>query len=195
MKILNALERAPKDGSAAARATCCTRASASCCACSSPITPHISHQLWRELGFGEDILDAPLARARRAALIEDEIELVVQVNGKLRGDIRVPRDAAREAIEKRLAIPRCSRFLRGPSGEEGHRRARPAGERGGLSSAASMDAVRRRLRSFGDSRSALLALCWRRCSSGCGFQLRGTAHLPFSTLYVQAPTTSQLATS
>jgi len=65
----------------------------------SPITPHLSHYLWRELGFGEDVLTAPWPEPDPAALIEDEVELVVQVNGKKRGDVRVPRDADRKAIE------------------------------------------------------------------------------------------------
>ena len=66
----------------------------------SPITPHIAHHLWRELAFGDDILEAAWPEHDEAALIEDEIELVVQVNGKKRGDVRVPREADREAIEK-----------------------------------------------------------------------------------------------
>jgi len=70
----------------------------------SPITPHISHHLWRELKYGEDILAAAWPEPDPAALIEDEIELVVQVNGKKRGDVRVPRDADRKAIES-LVLP------------------------------------------------------------------------------------------
>jgi leucyl-tRNA synthetase len=65
-----------------------------------PITPHISHYLWRELEFGEDILAAPWPEPDPAALVEDEIELVVQVNGRKRGDVRVPREADRATIEK-----------------------------------------------------------------------------------------------
>jgi leucyl-tRNA synthetase len=66
----------------------------------SPITPHISHQLWRDLGFGKDILTARWPMTDEAALKRDEIELVVQINGKKRGDVRVPHDADRTAIEK-----------------------------------------------------------------------------------------------
>ena len=61
----------------------------------SPITPHVSHHLWLELGYGKDILAAPWPEHDPAALIEDEVDLVVQVNGKKRGDVRVPRDADR----------------------------------------------------------------------------------------------------
>jgi len=80
----------------------------------SPITPHICHYLWRELKFGEDILAAPWPEPDAAALIEDEIELVVQVNGKKRGDVRVPRDADSKAIESIvLANPAVQKFVSG----------------------------------------------------------------------------------
>ncbi len=65
----------------------------------SPIAPHISHQLWRELGYGDDVLDADWPRVDEAALISDTLELVVQVNGKLRARIKVAADADRGAIE------------------------------------------------------------------------------------------------
>jgi leucyl-tRNA synthetase len=64
-----------------------------------PMTPHIGHQLWRDLGYGEDILTAPWPEPDAAALVQDEIELVVQVNGKKRGSVRVPREADHKAIE------------------------------------------------------------------------------------------------
>jgi leucyl-tRNA synthetase len=80
----------------------------------SPIAPHISHHLWRELKFGEDVLAAPWPEHDPAALIEDEIELVVQVNGRKRGDVRVPRDADSKAIETIvLADPAVQRHLSG----------------------------------------------------------------------------------
>jgi leucyl-tRNA synthetase len=78
-----------------------------------PITPHITQTLWKELGYGEDILDAPWPQVDETALVQDEIELVIQVNGKLRGNIRVAKDAgkatleqfalAHEAVQKHLA--------------------------------------------------------------------------------------------
>ena len=80
----------------------------------SPITPHVSHHLWRALKFGEDVLTAPWPEPDPAALIEDEIELVVQVNGKKRGDVRVPRDADAKAIEKMvLADPAVQKHIGG----------------------------------------------------------------------------------
>jgi leucyl-tRNA synthetase len=65
-----------------------------------PITPHITHTLWRELGFGEDILAAPWPEPDASALEADDIELVVQVNGKLRGNMRIAKSADRAEIEK-----------------------------------------------------------------------------------------------
>ncbi|MDP1538329.1 MAG: leucine--tRNA ligase [Burkholderiales bacterium] len=80
----------------------------------SPITPHIAHQLWRDLGYGEDILAAPWPEPDAAALVEAEIELVVQVNGKKRGDLRVPRAADKPAIEAAvLAHAEVQKFIAG----------------------------------------------------------------------------------
>ena len=69
----------------------------------SPITPHISQALWKELGYGDDILNAPWPEVDEAALVQDEIELVIQVNGKLRGSLRLSKDTDRETLE-RLAL-------------------------------------------------------------------------------------------
>ena len=65
----------------------------------SPIAPHLAHHLWRELKFGEDIMQAPWPEPDPKALEQDEIELVVQVNGKLRGSIVVPKQADKATIE------------------------------------------------------------------------------------------------
>jgi leucyl-tRNA synthetase len=79
-----------------------------------PITPHICHQLWRDLGYAGDILDAGWPTVDEAALMRDEIELVLQVNGKLRGSIRVAREADKAAIERTaLADPAAQRFIAG----------------------------------------------------------------------------------
>ena len=79
-----------------------------------PITPHLSHSLWSGLGFGTAIIDAPWPAVDEAALTQDEIELVLQVNGKLRGSMRVPKDAARDAIEAlALANEHVRRFTEG----------------------------------------------------------------------------------
>lgn len=69
----------------------------------SPIVPHICHALWRELRPGTELLDQPWPQADSRALVQNEVELVLQVNGKLRGQICVARDSKREVIE-RLAL-------------------------------------------------------------------------------------------
>jgi leucyl-tRNA synthetase len=100
MKMLNALEGA-KPGPADAALT---RESVSILLrLLSPITPHITHALWRELGFAGDIIDAPWPEHDEGALATDQIELVIQVNGKLRGQLRVPTAADKQTIE-RLAL-------------------------------------------------------------------------------------------
>ncbi|MEJ2479231.1 MAG: leucine--tRNA ligase [Acidihalobacter sp.] len=80
----------------------------------SPVAPHLTHHLWCELGYGEDIVDAPWPEVDEAALQRDTIELVVQVNGKLRGQVQVAADAAQDAIEAAaLAEPNVARFVEG----------------------------------------------------------------------------------
>jgi leucyl-tRNA synthetase len=64
-----------------------------------PITPHISHSLWLELGHQKALIDVDWPVVNEAALVRDSIELVVQVNGKLRAKISVAADASRDAIE------------------------------------------------------------------------------------------------
>jgi leucyl-tRNA synthetase len=65
-----------------------------------PIVPHLAHGLWRGLNFGEHILDAPWPEPDAAALQSDSVEMVVQVNGKLRAKIDVPAEADKTAIEQ-----------------------------------------------------------------------------------------------
>ncbi len=67
-----------------------------------PVVPHCTYVLWQELGFAKQygsILDAPWPEVDESSLIQSEIELVLQVNGKHRGQIKVPADASKEAIE------------------------------------------------------------------------------------------------
>jgi leucyl-tRNA synthetase len=115
MKILNALESAQKGTTdAALRNTVMHEGFNILLRLLSPITPHISHQLWHDVGYGEDILSAPWPEHDPAALIASEIELVVQVNGKKRADVRVPADADRKAIETLvLADPVVQKFVSG----------------------------------------------------------------------------------
>jgi leucyl-tRNA synthetase len=67
-----------------------------------PATPHLTHALWQELGYAKihgDLLDAPWPLVDSQALVQDEIELMLQVGGKLRGSIRVAAGASKEQIE------------------------------------------------------------------------------------------------
>ncbi len=80
-----------------------------------PIAPHITTALWGELGYVEqfgDLIDAPWPTVEEDALKVDTIKLVVQVNGKLRGEIHVSADASKEAIEAAaLANEDVQRFV------------------------------------------------------------------------------------
>ena len=64
-----------------------------------PITPHICHALWEALGKTGAVIDAAWPAVDESALVQHSLILVVQVNGKLRGQIEVPADASREAVE------------------------------------------------------------------------------------------------
>jgi leucyl-tRNA synthetase len=101
MKMLNALDDFKGDGSAGDHAAL-AEGFGILLRCIYPATPHIAHTLWTELGYAAttgDLLDAPWPQADEAALKRDEIELVLQVNGKLRGSITVPANADKASIE------------------------------------------------------------------------------------------------
>ena len=87
--------------------------------CLYPATPHLAHTLWAELGYAGalgDLLDAPWPVVDASALERDEIELMLQINGKLRGAVVVPAGASREAIEAAaLASPSFVNFAAGAS--------------------------------------------------------------------------------
>ena len=78
-----------------------------------PITPHIAHTLWQQLGHAETLLeDVPFPQADPAALVRDAVTLAVQVNGKLRGTIEVGVDLPNEQVEAMaLAEPNVAKFL------------------------------------------------------------------------------------
>jgi len=82
-----------------------------------PIAPHVSHALWVELGFSRkfgDLLDASMPQPEAQAMVQDELELVVQVNGKLRGRVTVPATADEETIKTTaLADEQVKRFVDG----------------------------------------------------------------------------------
>ncbi|WP_416427056.1 leucine--tRNA ligase [Pseudomonas sp. App30] len=64
-----------------------------------PITPHICHELWNALGHAGAVIDAGWPVLDESALVQDSLQLVIQVNGKLRGQIEMPASASREEIE------------------------------------------------------------------------------------------------
>jgi len=82
-----------------------------------PIAPHITHVLWQELGYAklhDDILNAPWPHVDPVALDQAEIEMMVQVNGKLRGSFTIEKGADKAAIEATaLANESAKKFIEG----------------------------------------------------------------------------------
>ncbi|MCW5589199.1 MAG: leucine--tRNA ligase [Legionellales bacterium] len=79
-----------------------------------PITPHITHTLWQELDYGSDILKASWPKIIKSALKSEEVDMIVQVNGKLRAKISVPTDMDNTNIEKlALSEENVQRFVSG----------------------------------------------------------------------------------
>jgi leucyl-tRNA synthetase len=98
MKMLNAIESAKAD----VGSRVLTEALSIFLRVLNPVAPHITHVLWQELGFAAvhgDILNAPWPQVDPLALEQAEIEMMVQVNGKLRGSIHIAKSADRAAIE------------------------------------------------------------------------------------------------
>ena len=101
MKMMNALEAAPTPETPEDQA-----ALAECFGIALrvlyPVCPHISYQIWQEAGYSArygNLLDAAWPEVDANALVQDEIELMLQINGKLRGSILVPATADQAAIE------------------------------------------------------------------------------------------------
>jgi leucyl-tRNA synthetase len=101
MKMLNALEDHKPDGTPGDVAVLHEGLSL-LLRCLYPVCPHITEAVWTELGYTHNqtsLLDAPWPEVDEAALVQDEIELMLQINGKLRGAIKVPAQADKAAIE------------------------------------------------------------------------------------------------
>jgi len=80
----------------------------------SPIVPHICHRLWRVLGHERAVIDEAWPVVDASALAAETVDIVVQVNGKLRGQVTVPADADDEAIRAAaLAEPAVLRHIEG----------------------------------------------------------------------------------
>ena len=113
MKMLNALQAAGDFPAGPARQTLHESMSI-LLRVLAPITPHVAHVLWQELGYAGDILDAAWPTLDEEALVRDSITLAVQVNGKLRAQIEVAADADRASIEQSaLNAPNAQRFIEG----------------------------------------------------------------------------------
>ncbi|MAR93318.1 MAG: leucine--tRNA ligase [Pseudomonadota bacterium] len=79
-----------------------------------PITPHICHVLWHKLGHTEAVIDAPWPVVDENALTRDSLEIVVQVNGKVRAKIEVGVDESRDSVERKaLDNDKVQRFIDG----------------------------------------------------------------------------------
>jgi leucyl-tRNA synthetase len=110
MELLNAANRF--DAKGAAHRAVVREALETAVALLAPITPHICHRLWRALGHEQPVIDAAWPRADPAALERATLDIVVQVNGKLRGRIAVDADAERDTIEQAaLADGNVRRFI------------------------------------------------------------------------------------
>lgn len=66
----------------------------------SPITPHVAEELWEKLGHSDTIAYEAWPAFDEAKLVDDEVEIVIQINGKVKAKLRVPTDAQKDALEK-----------------------------------------------------------------------------------------------
>ena len=79
-----------------------------------PIVPHVCHALWAELGESGNVMDQPWPEPDESALVRDAVNMVVQVNGKVRASVEVPVGLDQQAIEREaLAQPNVQKFLEG----------------------------------------------------------------------------------
>ncbi|MBC7600485.1 MAG: class I tRNA ligase family protein, partial [Polaromonas sp.] len=101
MKLLNALEDFKSEATDASNAAL-REGFSILLRCLYPATPHLAHALWQQLGYADahgDLLDAPWPEVDAGALQKDEIELMLQINGKLRGSVTVSAAADKATIE------------------------------------------------------------------------------------------------
>ena len=80
----------------------------------SPIVPHIAHTLWQQLGHDDAVIHAAWPDHDASALVKDSIELVVQVNGKVRAKLEAPANADKATLEQLArTAPNVEKFLEG----------------------------------------------------------------------------------
>jgi leucyl-tRNA synthetase len=102
MKMLNLLEPMKLDQVSVIRAPVLRECLSILLRVLYPVVPHLTHVLWKDIGYDKtfgSLLDAPWPVVDESALVQTEITLMLQINGKLRGDIQVPADASKDQIE------------------------------------------------------------------------------------------------
>jgi leucyl-tRNA synthetase len=114
MKLLNTLERIPAETGVRIYDDLLREGVSILLRLLAPITPHISHVLWHELGFAGDITQAAWPEVDESALVQDEVVMVVQVNGKLRGHITAASGANQSEVQTAaLADGNVKRYTEG----------------------------------------------------------------------------------
>ena len=79
-----------------------------------PMMPHLAEELWSELGHAALLVDSPWPVADSSLLVEDSVTMAVQVNGKLRGTVELPKDAPQDVAQAAaLALPAVASLLDG----------------------------------------------------------------------------------
>jgi leucyl-tRNA synthetase len=122
MKVLNALEDFKPQAGSAGDAAVLREGMSVLLRVLYPACPHITQVLWQQLGFAEaagELLDAPMPTVDESALLQDEVELVLQIAGKTRGSVRVSAHADKAAIERTaLASPEYAKFGEGKAAKK-----------------------------------------------------------------------------
>ena len=122
MKLLNALEDFKPDAASAGDAAVLREGMSVLLRVLYPACPHVTQVLWQQLGFAQavgELLDAPMPTVDESALLQDEIELVLQIAGKTRGSVRVAAQADKAAIERTaLASPEFAKFGAGKAAKK-----------------------------------------------------------------------------
>jgi leucyl-tRNA synthetase len=80
----------------------------------SPMAPHVCEEIWQAIGHGGVVAEQPWPRYDEAALVTDEVTVVAQVCGKVRGQVSVPNDATEEQVKAAcMAVENVARHLEG----------------------------------------------------------------------------------